>query len=612
MMLEPGHCPLDGRLVAGPVFGQTQERVEEVAGDGGAGPLERTGKSLEGLRVGSEEAARSAGPRQRQIARPCGNRRFGRADVEDGRQSLCTHLDMGEGAVERSDCEAGAPGRSGKSQDGIPRTRAVAGIAVVAIGEGGQVAVMAIGDGDRVRADLGRDGRNVLWVDQVVEEMTTPGDLDVDTRLAYGPEEGAQVIGAAQDHDRIEVGSGSRQHGQTIFTGVRHRFLVPDDASAQRMEREGAEDSPGGVLSAPLVDEPHLVEVEALLVVGREHAGGHPFIEQLAGPAKAILPSAGEKESHDVVWGSPGQFDASLLIDGVVRRSGDSRHITDHLGPVEDASKRCEHGAVLPGMGALGNRMGHSANLVCDLDGVLFVGRRPVPGARRALQELEARRYRILLVTNNATRSCAEVAQKVQEITGFPADPDLVVTSALAAAHKLHGSVERAYVVGENGLTRTLEDAGIAISSDWRDAEAVVMGLDRSVTYAKLRDATLAVGAGARFVATNLDVTFPTPEGLWPGGGSLIAAVAAATGKEPELAGKPAAPMRQLVRARLQDGPTWVVGDRPETDLAMGRIEGWTRVLVLTGVVDDPDSVPAEERPDLVLDSIAELPKALP
>lgn len=249
-----------------------------------------------------------------------------------------------------------------------------------------------------------------------------------------------------------------------------------------------------------------------------------------------------------------------------------------------------------------------AGSVVCDLDGVLYLDNHPIPGAAEALAELEAAGYRLLFVTNNATTHLSELIEKLERAIGFRPSPDAVVSSAMAGASMVAGRESVAFVVGEHGLARTLEDAGVTVTDDWRKAEAVVVGLDRSLTFETIKDATLAIRAGARFVATNLDSTYPTPEGLWPGGGAIAAALEAASGVEPEVAGKPHEPMRALVRRRLGAGPVWMVGDRPETDLAMGKLEGWSTALVLTGVVDSVEEVPAEFTPDLVLDSIADLP----
>jgi HAD superfamily hydrolase (TIGR01450 family) len=248
------------------------------------------------------------------------------------------------------------------------------------------------------------------------------------------------------------------------------------------------------------------------------------------------------------------------------------------------------------------------ATIVCDLDGVIYIDGTPVPGAAASLQSLRRAGHQLLFVTNNATRHRDAIIAEIESCTGFAVDRSSVISSSMAAAAMLDGRATTAFVVGEAGLVATLAEAGIATVAA-ADADAVVVGLDRSVTYDRLRDATLAIRRGALFIATNLDSTFPTPSGLWPGGGALVAALAAASGQDPEVAGKPEAPIRDLLRSQVRQDEVWVVGDRPDTDLALGDAEGWNTVLVLTGVTSQPEGVvPA---PTVVLDSIADLPSIL-
>ena len=248
-------------------------------------------------------------------------------------------------------------------------------------------------------------------------------------------------------------------------------------------------------------------------------------------------------------------------------------------------------------------------NVVCDLDGVLYLGNEGIPGAGEALAELDRRGYRLVFATNNSTRTPQAVADKVTAATGYRARIDQVVTSAQSAAALLAAERPPALIVGGEGVRAALEAVGIEVVAEWRRAAAVVVGLDTGLTYERLAGAVQAVRAGARFVATNDDVTLPTPEGLLPGAGSIVAAVAAATGIAPLVTGKPHQPMRELIKARLGPGPTRVIGDRDDTDLAMGRAEGWETILVLTGV-----SRPAylADAPDLVLGGIGDLPGVLP
>jgi HAD superfamily hydrolase (TIGR01450 family) len=249
-------------------------------------------------------------------------------------------------------------------------------------------------------------------------------------------------------------------------------------------------------------------------------------------------------------------------------------------------------------------------NIVCDLDGVVYVGEDAVPGAGRALDALERAGYRVVLATNNSTRNPADVAARIHALTGFRSDPSGIVTSSIAAAALLTPADSPALVVGEDGVAAALADTGIEVTVSPDSARSVVVGLARHVDYELIDAAARAVRHGARFVATNTDATFPTPRGPVPGAGAIVAAVATASGASPEVAGKPHEPMRRAVRQRLGAGPTWVVGDRPETDLALAAAEGWGKVLVLSGIATS-GNITGEFAPDIVVPTLAELPGAL-
>ena len=253
-----------------------------------------------------------------------------------------------------------------------------------------------------------------------------------------------------------------------------------------------------------------------------------------------------------------------------------------------------------------------AGNVVCDLDGVIYLSETPIPGAGAALAEVDRRGYRLVFATNAAIRTPEQVATNIAAASGYPARVGQVVTSAMAVAETLGPGDAPVLVVGESGLAATLEGVGLTLTEDPEAARTVVVGLDRKLTYERLRLATRALGRGARFVASNADPTYPTESGPWPGAGAMVAALEAATGRIAEVVGKPHGPMRAAIRRALGPGPTWVVGDRAETDLAMARQEGWVAVRVLSGVMTDLGDVPPELLPDLVLGSIAELPAHLP
>lgn len=242
--------------------------------------------------------------------------------------------------------------------------------------------------------------------------------------------------------------------------------------------------------------------------------------------------------------------------------------------------------------------------LIFDLDGVVYLGDQGVPGAGPSMAEAEQRGYRVLFCTNNSSRTRAETVQKIRRATGYAARVDQVFTSAMAAAHLLGEDPVPCFVVGGPGIVEALENIGAEVVADWRDAEAVVIGLATHLSYGLLRDACQAVWAGARLIATNTDPSFPTDQGIWPAAGAIVAAVEYATGQPAVAAGKPHSPMLQMLVEELGAPRPIMFGDRPETDLQMAAAAGWYSVLVLSGVTQTP---PPSPKPDAVIDSIADL-----
>ncbi|MDX2342725.1 MAG: HAD-IIA family hydrolase [Acidimicrobiia bacterium] len=259
--------------------------------------------------------------------------------------------------------------------------------------------------------------------------------------------------------------------------------------------------------------------------------------------------------------------------------------------------------AVLPGYGRVDT-------VLCDIDGVVVLGKDPVPGAGKALQTMHDAGIRVLFVTNNSTKTRATIAKVLRDTVGFDPGADAVVNSGVATGQFLAGKVEAVYVLGTDGLRESLRDSGVNVVEDWHEADAVVTGLDFNLSYASLVGATLAVQHGATFYATNDDSTYPTAEGLYPGAGSISAVVERATGLTPIVCGKPYEPMRTLLEQYAGDHPL-IVGDRADTDIALGKAEGWATALVMTGVTTDVGDIPHRYQPDIVLESLAELPAAL-
>ena len=242
-----------------------------------------------------------------------------------------------------------------------------------------------------------------------------------------------------------------------------------------------------------------------------------------------------------------------------------------------------------------------------DLDGVLYRGADPIPGAPEAVAALREAGRGIAFVTNNSARTPAAVAERLAA-AGVEASPEEVVTSAGATAELLAGrGCRSAFVVGEVGIRAALTDAGIELrDGEPERVDAVVVGWDRGADYAKLRTASVLVERGAAFVGTNGDASWPAPDGsLWPGAGALLAAVATTTGAEPEIVGKPNAPLFHAALARAGDGRPLVIGDRLDTDVAGAAGLGWDSLLVLTGITRREDLERAAVRPTYVADDLS-------
>jgi 4-nitrophenyl phosphatase len=254
----------------------------------------------------------------------------------------------------------------------------------------------------------------------------------------------------------------------------------------------------------------------------------------------------------------------------------------------------------------------------CDLDGVYWRGDQPLAGAAAGDAALRGAGFRVGYLSNNSSQPVGEVTEKLRAM-GVDAGPDDVITSAVAAAALLARDLPAGAPVltcAGPGVTEALLAVGLEPRRDG-PVDAVVVGFHRDFDFDGLARASAAVRAGARFVATNLDATYPVPAaegGLVPGAGAIVAAVATASGRRPEVAGKPEAPVVELVRARLGTHGV-VVGDRPSTDGALATNLGWPFALVLSGVTRDPappggESIP-DPAPPFVADDLAALAPVL-
>ncbi len=235
-----------------------------------------------------------------------------------------------------------------------------------------------------------------------------------------------------------------------------------------------------------------------------------------------------------------------------------------------------------------------------DLDGVMWRGKSKIPGSAEAVAALREHGHRVVFLTNNSHERVDAYVAKL-EAMGVAVEADEVVTSGQAAASLLEPGTT-ALVCAGPGVDEALVARGVRVV-EGDSADAVVVGWRPDFDYELLTAAATAVMGGARLIGTNDDATYPTDEGLIPGGGSLLAAVAYASGATAEVAGKPHEPTVALVEKRV--GPVEVmVGDRPSTDGVLARSLGARFALVLSGVTTE-DHLPVDPEPDLVEPDLA-------
>ncbi|MBN1119843.1 MAG: HAD-IIA family hydrolase [Anaerolineae bacterium] len=253
--------------------------------------------------------------------------------------------------------------------------------------------------------------------------------------------------------------------------------------------------------------------------------------------------------------------------------------------------------------------------LLIDGDGVLYRGKEPVPGLGRFFDVLNDRGINWALLTNNATRTLDKHAAKLTGL-GIETLEEQVFSSASVTATYLSEILEpgaEIYVVGEEGVLDTLAAAGFKVLTGEiepvNNVAAVVGSIDREVTYSKVAIASRLIRRGAPFIGTNPDRTFPTPNGLYPGAGTILAAIAAASDQEPTIIGKPEKTIFEVAMKHFnaEESSTAMLGDRLETDILGGIRAGIGTIAVLSGVATTTQIEESDYKPDLVFDSIAEL-----
>ncbi|SCL29417.1 HAD-IIA family hydrolase [Micromonospora inyonensis] len=251
--------------------------------------------------------------------------------------------------------------------------------------------------------------------------------------------------------------------------------------------------------------------------------------------------------------------------------------------------------------------------VVFDLDGVIYLIDRPIPGAVEAVGRLRADGHLVAYATNNASRRSSEVAELLTGM-GVPARPEEVLTSAAAAAEVLRDRLpadSAVLVVGADALRAEIRAAGLRpVDRAEEEPVAVVQGYGPQVGWAHLAEAAVAVRSGALWVATNTDRTLPSPRGPLPGNGALVAALRTALGRDPDLVvGKPEPALFATAARRADGAGCLVVGDRLDTDIEGAVRAGLPSLLVLTGVsgVADLLAAPPQARPTYVSMDLAGL-----
>lgn len=251
--------------------------------------------------------------------------------------------------------------------------------------------------------------------------------------------------------------------------------------------------------------------------------------------------------------------------------------------------------------------------LVLDMDGVIWKADSPIGDLPSIFRRLRERGLKFVFATNNSTRTSEQYVDVLSGL-GLAVEPWQVVTSSQGVAHAVaqeFAAGTKVFMIGEDGIEMALQERGFELLSVEmaREAKAVVMGIDRHITFEKVVEATLLVRSGIPFYATNTDRTFPTPRGEIPGSGAWISVITTATGVTPIIAGKPSPFLVELSLEKLGTAKeeTLVVGDRLETDIAAGQAVGCPTALVLSGVSTLDQADAWTPRPDIIASDLSAL-----
>jgi 4-nitrophenyl phosphatase len=240
-----------------------------------------------------------------------------------------------------------------------------------------------------------------------------------------------------------------------------------------------------------------------------------------------------------------------------------------------------------------------------DLDGTMYKGSERIEAASDFVKRLKEKEIPYLFVTNNSSRTPAQVSEKLQEFD-IPSNEKLVFTTSQATANFIYEQKKDAtiYVIGEEGIKTALEQKGFVFGGE--NADFVVVGIDREINYEKLAIACLAVRNGATFISTNGDIALPTERGLLPGNGSLTAVITVSTQTAPIFIGKPESIIMEQALKVLgtTKEETLMVGDYYDTDILAGMNTGMDTLLVHTGVTTRELLAGYDRKPTYTVDSL--------
>lgn len=251
--------------------------------------------------------------------------------------------------------------------------------------------------------------------------------------------------------------------------------------------------------------------------------------------------------------------------------------------------------------------------IVFDLDGVVYLGSKPIPGVPQEISYLQ-QKLPVFFLTNNSTKSRAELVSHLASFGIFTQQANVMASSFGCAKFVLEkfGQGVDVFVIGESGLKEELSSVAGAKITESTDASVLAVGLDRHLTYGKLRQATSCLNSGAFFLLANNDPTWPTEEGVAPGSGAIAASLIAATGRKPDfIVGKPSPYLLETLFSlhHLNPKSAVFVGDRLDIDIRMANALGMKSVLVLSGISKKKDllKAPKSDKPDFIAESAAKL-----